>query len=150
MFDSNDCNGHECWLPEVESAKREMPVRWQLLSPTLWIKIIQPQGLTFLLLRFESNEQPAPQQISTRQTGQKYSKPFVVTAKMTSQFKRIVGRTLCNHLAIVNQYGDWPTVDVFFQAITRCQLDNDILFFADHQEVLPWGCKYKISLPENF
>ena len=103
-----------------------------------------------LLFRFESNEQPAPQQISTRQTGQKYSQPFVVTAKMTSQFKRIVGRTLCNHLANVNQYGDWPTADVFFQAITRCQLDNDILFFADYQEVLPWRCKYKISQLENF
>ena len=70
--------------------------------------MVQPQGLTFLLLRFESNEQPVRQQFSTRQTGQKYSQPFVVTAKMimTSQFKRIVGRNLCNHLAIVNQYGD--------------------------------------------
>lgn len=94
--------------------------------------MVQPQGLAFLLLRFESNEQPARQQISTRQTGQKYSQPFVVTAKMTSQFKRIVRRTLCNHLAIVNQYGDWPTVDVFCEAIIRCQLDDDILFFADY------------------
>lgn len=94
--------------------------------------MVQPQGLAFLLLRFESNEQPARQQISTRQTGQKYSQPFAVTAKMTSQFKRIVRRTLCNHLAIVNQYGDWPTVDVFCEAITRCQLDDDILFFADY------------------
>ena len=41
--------------------------------------MVQPQGLAFLLLRFESNEQPARQQISTRQTGQKYSQPFVVT-----------------------------------------------------------------------